>query len=83
MNPHNIQQELPSHAQVLVQTVKQQAKIVGDLVDCFWQYCQRRNKLLLCGSGGNAADAQHVACEFVWHYLGGAIEDRLFSDRSP
>jgi D-sedoheptulose 7-phosphate isomerase len=28
----------------------------------------RQNKLLLCGNGGSAADAQHIAAEFVGRY---------------
>jgi D-sedoheptulose 7-phosphate isomerase len=34
----------------------------ADLItSCF----QRKNKLLICGNGGSAADAQHMAAEFV------------------
>ena len=29
---------------------------------------QRNNKLLLMGNGGSAADAQHLAAEFVWRF---------------
>ena len=35
--------------------------VVGLIVDCF----QSGNKLLLFGNGGSAADAQHIAAEFV------------------
>ena len=35
--------------------------VVGLIVACF----QRGNKLLLFGNGGSAADAQHIAAEFV------------------
>ena len=31
------------------------------ITSCF----QRKNKLLICGNGGSAADAQHMAAEFV------------------
>jgi|KBSSwiStaDraftv2_1062776.scaffolds.fasta_scaffold19537_7 Phosphoheptose isomerase len=31
------------------------------ITDCF----RRNNKLLICGNGGSAADAQHMAAEFV------------------
>ena len=33
---------------------------------------KRGNKVILCGNGGSAADAQHIACEFV----GGLSKDR-------
>jgi D-sedoheptulose 7-phosphate isomerase len=37
------------------------SKIIDFVIDCF----RRGNKLLLCGNGGSAADAQHIAAEFV------------------
>ncbi|MFZ5760217.1 MAG: D-sedoheptulose-7-phosphate isomerase [Thermodesulfobacteriota bacterium] len=39
--------------------------LVDWLVDCF----QSGNKLMLCGNGGSAADAQHLAAEFVNRFL--------------
>jgi len=40
------------------------AGAAGAVADCFGN----RGKLLLCGNGGSAADAQHVATEFVARY---------------
>src|SRR6267142_2049541 len=40
------------------------AKASEVLVDAF----DRGNKLLLCGNGGSAADAQHIAAEFVGRF---------------
>lgn len=40
------------------------AKAVQTLVGCF----QKGNKVLICGNGGSAADAQHFAAEFVNRY---------------
>lgn len=39
--------------------------LVDWLVDCF----RSGNKLMLCGNGGSAADAQHLAAEFVNRFL--------------
>ena len=36
-------------------------QITEAIIRCF----QQGNKLLICGNGGSAADAQHVAGEFV------------------
>lgn len=49
-------------------------KTVTVLIECFKQ----KNKLLLCGNGGSAADAQHLAAEFT----GGFYLDRtpLFAE---
>jgi D-sedoheptulose 7-phosphate isomerase len=65
MNTENIQFELKAHTETLVQTVAQCAPLIGDLIECLIRCFQGGNKLLLCGNGGSAADAQHVAGEFV------------------
>jgi D-sedoheptulose 7-phosphate isomerase len=60
--------ELEMHQVVLKQTVEQTAdeieKISNAIIRCF----QQGSKLLICGNGGSAADAQHVAGEFVNRY---------------
>jgi D-sedoheptulose 7-phosphate isomerase len=33
------------------------------MIDCIWESLQGGGKLLLCGNGGSAADAQHLATE--------------------
>tara|TARA_B110000438_G_scaffold111707_1_gene109612 strand:- start:36 stop:611 length:576 start_codon:yes stop_codon:yes gene_type:complete len=45
-------------------------KIVNLIIDAF----QKDNKLLLCGNGGSAADAQHIAAE---------LSGRFMKDRKP
>jgi len=44
--------------------------VVDVIVDCF----NNDNKVLLCGNGGSAADAQHIAAEF---------SGRFYFDRDP
>jgi D-sedoheptulose 7-phosphate isomerase len=44
------------------------------MIDCIWDSMQRDGKLLLCGNGGSAADAQHLAAECIV---------RLETDRNP
>jgi len=39
-------------------------KAAMQIVECF----RRGNRVLLCGNGGSAADAQHIAAEFVGRY---------------
>jgi D-sedoheptulose 7-phosphate isomerase len=36
-------------------------EVAETMIECF----QKGNKILLCGNGGSAADAQHVAAEFI------------------
>jgi D-sedoheptulose 7-phosphate isomerase len=45
-------------------------KITSVMIDCF----QKDNKVLFCGNGGSAADAQHLAAEF---------SGRFYKDREP
>lgn len=46
------------------------AQVVNEITQCF----KADHKLLLCGNGGSAADAQHLAAEFT---------GRFYSDREP
>jgi D-sedoheptulose 7-phosphate isomerase len=43
------------------ETLDSIVEAAGIIADCFRQ----GNKLLICGNGGSAADAQHIAAEFV------------------
>ena len=57
--------ELQAHTLVLQQTAEQCGsaivQIALEILHCF----ERGNKLMLCGNGGSAADAQHIAAEFI------------------
>lgn len=69
-----IEAELSSHKLILEQTVQQSAQLINDLVSCIVESFQRGNKIMFCGNGGSAADAQHVAAEFI---------NRFRFDRGP
>ena len=60
-----VEMEFNLHQSILEQTVRQSSQLIEDLsmliVKCF----QGGNKVLLCGNGGSAADAQHIAAEFI------------------
>lgn len=51
----------------LVQTIQQVSDVI---TTCF----QQQHKVLFCGNGGSAADAQHLAAEF---------SGRFYKDRAP
>lgn len=63
-----LKSELESHITVIQETASRCAtaisRITSSILECF----RRGNKLLLCGNGGSAADAQHVAAEFINRY---------------
>ena len=69
-----VEMELDEHQAILGRTVEQSSKLIEELsmliVNCF----QDGNKILLCGNGGSAADAQHIAAEFI---------NRFRFDRGP
>ena len=60
-----IEAEYNVHKQVLEQTVQQSSRLIADIAECIIMCFREGNKILLCGNGGSAADAQHVAAEFV------------------
>jgi D-sedoheptulose 7-phosphate isomerase len=57
--------ELRSHLKVIEQTVDQSGDVIGQITDAMIRCFRQGNKLLICGNGGSAADAQHVAGEFI------------------
>jgi D-sedoheptulose 7-phosphate isomerase len=70
----HIRQELLEGADLRLQVAEYQATIIQLMIDCVWESMERGGKLLLCGNGGSAADAQHLAAECVV---------RLQMDRGP
>ena len=50
--------------------VKSLSELVDEMVNCY----KKDGKVLLCGNGGSAADAQHIAAE---------LSGRFYTDRDP
>jgi D-sedoheptulose 7-phosphate isomerase len=61
----NLELELKAHLGVVQETVARQADVIEQITQAIIRCFRNGNKLLLCGNGGSAADAQHVAGEFV------------------
>ena len=70
----DITQELRDSAALKVQVAETQGEIIQAMVECMWESLQQGGKLLWCGNGGSAADAQHLATECMV---------RLEVDREP
>lgn len=66
--------ELADHIEALRGTVASAEAAVTAIVEQLTTCFDRGGKLLLCGNGGSAADAQHLAAEFI---------NRLRVDRAP
>jgi D-sedoheptulose 7-phosphate isomerase len=62
---------LPSfdeHVDVIVRTGRECAESIDECARILIDTIRRGSKVLLCGNGGSAADAQHIAAEFVGRY---------------
>jgi D-sedoheptulose 7-phosphate isomerase len=70
----DIIQELREGAELRLRVAESQTLVIQRMIECVWNSMQRGGKLLLCGNGGSAADAQHLAAECMV---------RLQTDRNP
>lgn len=51
--------------EVLSRIKEEQARLINEIAKIITESFKSGNKLLICGNGGSAADAQHIAAEFV------------------
>jgi D-sedoheptulose 7-phosphate isomerase len=65
---NSIAQQLHRHQQV-VQALSALAEPIQRIGERMVQTLQAGGKLLLCGNGGSAADAQHIAAELVGRFI--------------
>ena len=66
--------ELAAHIAAVQGTVAESSPVINEMVDRLRSCLERGGKLLICGNGGSAADAQHFAAEFM---------NRFRVDRQP
>jgi D-sedoheptulose 7-phosphate isomerase len=64
-----ISRQMAEAAQAVAAMGPAQAQAIGDMAELLIETFESGGKLLLCGNGGSAADAQHVACELVGHFI--------------
>lgn len=66
---YSFQTILNEHAEAFEESFsKTNVKILEDIADQIIHAFERGNKILLCGNGGSAADAQHIAAEFMGRF---------------
>ncbi len=70
----DIIRELRESATLKVHVAETQGAIIQAMIECIWESMQQGGKLLICGNGGSAADAQHLATECMV---------RLEAERAP
>jgi D-sedoheptulose 7-phosphate isomerase len=68
MLEQRIQQHFVDSADLKYQAAQQLSKPIADAVQAILASVTSGGKVLACGNGGSAADAQHFAAEFVGRY---------------
>ena len=63
-----IERSLAQHLDVFREVLESHTGIVAECADLIAETFASGNKVLICGNGGSAADAQHIAAEFVGRY---------------
>jgi D-sedoheptulose 7-phosphate isomerase len=64
-NSEIIKISLENHVNTIQTTITECGGLLDILIDLFSDCFRKGNKLMLCGNGGSAADAQHIAGEFI------------------
>ncbi len=63
-----IEKEFNAHKETIEKTIETLPKALADTSQLAVRTLQNGNKILLCGNGGSAADAQHIAAELTCRY---------------
>ncbi len=59
---------LNAHIEVIQNVLKTRIPQIVECAEAIFGALMSGNKILICGNGGSAADAQHIAAEFVGRY---------------
>src|SRR3989304_10436523 len=71
-----IKQELREHIRVIKEVTNKQISQIEIAANIILESLLLKGKVVLFGNGGSAADAQHIAAEFVGRFL---LERKSFS----
>ena len=67
-NTEIIKKSLSAHIEVFERILKTELPIIEECAEMIFETLENGKKILICGNGGSAADAQHIAAEFVGRY---------------
>ena len=67
-NADSIIAALIEHRDVFGKLLSHSTEQIAQCADLLWETFRSGGKVLICGNGGSAADAQHIAAEFVGRY---------------
>jgi D-sedoheptulose 7-phosphate isomerase len=68
LNGNLPENSLKQHLEVFQELLGEHLPIINDCAEIIVETLRNGKKILLCGNGGSAADAQHIAAEFVGRY---------------
>ncbi len=63
-----IERELHAHKETMEKTIEVMIPQIEEAIEIVIETLKRGNKVLLCGNGGSASDAQHIAAELSGRY---------------
>jgi D-sedoheptulose 7-phosphate isomerase len=63
-----IETSLKQHIEIFQTILGSEISLIQQCADLILETLEKGNKILICGNGGSAADAQHIAAEFVGRY---------------
>jgi D-sedoheptulose 7-phosphate isomerase len=63
-----INNSLKSHLETFEKLLKNEIHSIEECAELIYKTFAKGNKILICGNGGSAADAQHLAAEFVGRF---------------
>ena len=67
-NRPTIEQSIYQHIEIFNKISKTQQPLIKEISEIILETLKNGKKILICGNGGSAADAQHIAAEFVGRY---------------
>ena len=68
LNENLSENSIRQHLEVFQELLNEHQPIIAECAKIIIETLQNGKKILLCGNGGSAADAQHIAAEFVGRY---------------
>ena len=68
LNENLSENSIRQHLEVFQELLNEHQPIIAECAKIIIKTLQNGKKILLCGNGGSAADAQHIAAEFVGRY---------------
>lgn len=63
-----IESALLEHINVIENVLDRETPNINSCAELIFESLKKGNKILICGNGGSAADAQHIAAEFVGRF---------------